>query len=196
MDWYYYIRFPFNDREWFKKLGIGCIIFLVPIVNILALGYFVQCIKLGASGHRILPFWDDWEGLLRDGIMTIIILLAYMVIPLILTPLFLPIPFIGLFMQSVILLIVGLMIPLAIANYVISDEWQEAFNLGKILAQLSEVINDYVLAYLMIVLLTTISIALIFSMPLLVLIGAIINFYCGVVFANSVGQLLASAVCK
>ena len=76
MDLYHYIRFPFNDREWFKKLGLGCIIILAPIINILALGYFVKCIKMGAQGRHLLPFWDDWEDLLRDGLMALVIILG------------------------------------------------------------------------------------------------------------------------
>lgn len=194
MDLYYYIRFPFNDREWFKKIGLGCIIFLVPIINILALGYFVQCIKSGAQGRHFLPFWYEWGELLRDGLMAIIILLGYMIIPLILTPLFFAVPVIGVFMQSTTILIAGLMVPMAIANYVISDELQDAFKIGEILGQLSEVINDYVIAYLLIILITMISSALVFALPFLALFGAIVNFYFGIVFSNFIGQLFRNAV--
>lgn len=193
MDLYNYIKFPFKDREWFKKLGLGCIIFLAPIINILALGYFVKCIKIGAQGRRFLPYWDDWEELLRDGIIALVIILGYMLIPFLLIPLFFSVPILGVFMQSTVFLVVGLMIPMAIANYTVTDELQNAFKVDKIINQLSEVLNDYVIAYLMIVLITSVSIALIFAMPLLALFCAAINFYFGVLFANYIGQLFRNA---
>ncbi|NLB89012.1 MAG: DUF4013 domain-containing protein [Syntrophomonadaceae bacterium] len=193
MDLYNYIKFPFNDREWFKKLGLGSIIFLAPVINILALGYFVKCIKIGARGRRLLPFWDDWEELLRDGIIAVIIIIGYLIIPFLLIPLFFSVPILGVFMQSTVFLVVGLMIPMAIANYTVTNEIRNAFKVDKILHQLSEVLNDYVLAYFLIVLITSISIALIFAMPLLALFCAAINFYFGVIFANYIGQLYRDA---
>ncbi|HZJ84062.1 MAG TPA: DUF4013 domain-containing protein [Syntrophomonadaceae bacterium] len=196
MDFYYYIRFPFNDREWFKKLGIGSIVFLIPIINIIAIGYFVQCIRLGAKGRRILPFWHNWEGLLRDGIIAIIISLAYIIPPCLLWPLFLAVPVIGIFMQSTIFLIAGLMIPMAVANYAVTDEIIDAFKLGRILGQLGEVLNDYVVIYLIMVIINSIFIALIFALPILALLGAIVNFYLGVIFANFIGQLFRNTTCK
>ncbi len=196
MDFYYYIRFPFNDREWFKKLGIGSVVFLIPIINIIAIGYFVQCIRLGAKGRRILPFWHNWEGLLRDGIIAIIISLAYIIPPCLLWPLFLAVPVIGIFMQSTIFLIAGLMIPMAVANYAVTDEIIDAFKLGRILGQLGEVLNDYVVIYLIMVIINSIFIALIFALPILALLGAIVNFYLGVIFANFIGQLFHNTTCK
>lgn len=196
MDLINYLKFPFNDREWFKKLGLGTIIFLAPVINVLALGYFVKCIKIGARGRRLLPFWDDWEELLRDGIMAVIIIIGYLIIPFLMVPLFFSVPILGVFMQSAVFLIVGLMIPMAIANYTVTNKLQNAFKVDKILYQLSEVLNDYIIAYFLIVLITSISIALIFAMPLLALLFAAVNFYFGVLFANYIGQLYRNAGCK
>lgn len=196
MDFYYYIRFPFNDREWFKKLGIGSIILLAPILNIIAIGYFAQCIKIGAYGRRTLPYWQDFEGLLRDGLIALLILLAYIIPTLLLIPLFLAVPVIGIFMQSTIFLIVGLIVPIAIANYAMSDEIKDAFKIGKIIGQLSEILNEYIIIYLMMIIITSISIALIFALPLFAILAAILNFYCGVIFANFIGQLLRNTCHK
>lgn len=196
MDLINYLKFPFNDREWFKKLGLGTIIFLAPVINVLALGYFVKCIKIGARGRRLLPFWDDWEELLRDGIMAVIIIIGYLIIPFLMVPLLFSVPILGVFMQSAVFLIVGLMIPMAIANYTVTNKLQNAFKVDKILYQLSEVLNDYIIAYFLIVLITSISIALIFAMPLLALLFAAVNFYFGVLFANYIGQLYRNAGCK
>ncbi len=196
MDFYYYISFPFNDQEWPKKLGIGSLVFLAPVINILAIGYFVQCIKLGAKGRRVLPFWYNWDSLLRDGLVAIIIFLAYIVPPCLLWPLFLSVPLIGVFMQSTIFLMAGLMIPMAVANYAVTDEIIDAFKLGRILGQLSEVLNDYVIVYLVIILVNSLSLALIFVFPYFILLGAIANFYLGVVFAHYMGQLFRHASCK
>ena len=87
-------------------------------------------------------------------------------------------------MQSAVFLIVGLMIPMAIANYTVTNKLQNAFKVDKILYQLSEVLNDYIIAYFLIVLITSISIALIFAMPLLALLFAAVNFYFGVLFCK------------
>lgn len=196
MDIYNYMKFPFKDREWYKKLGLGCIILLAPIINILALGYFIKCIEIGARGRYLLPFWDDWDELLRNGLIGTAIILAYIMIPILLIPLFLSVPIIGVIMQATTFLIAGLLIPLAIANYAISDEWQNSFKIGTIIKQLSEVISDYVIIYLIMVLITSVSIAIIFVLPLLALLCALINFYLGVIFANYIGQLLYNSCHK
>jgi hypothetical protein len=72
LDYGEFIKFPFQDREWLKKMVLGCIILIIPIVNILALGYFVECIRLGMQGKNFLPEWSDWEFYMRQGLMALL----------------------------------------------------------------------------------------------------------------------------
>lgn len=190
MDFYYYLKFPFDDREGLKKLAIGSLILLAPIINILALGYLIECIKVGAYNRRTLPYWQDFEGLLQNGLIALLILTAYLLPALLLMPLFLVVPIIGVIMQTTILLIVGLLVPLAIGNYVITEEIKDAFKIGDLLGQLSQILSDYVIVYLMMIIVFSISVALIFTLPIFVIFAVIINFYLGVIVAYFIGQML------
>ena len=41
MDLREYLLFPFRDPDWVRKLLLGCVVTLLPVVNILTLGYFL-----------------------------------------------------------------------------------------------------------------------------------------------------------
>ncbi|MBN1303060.1 MAG: DUF4013 domain-containing protein [Anaerolineales bacterium] len=68
------IKFPFQDPEWGKKVGIGALVglfvFIIPFVPaFILLGYAAQIMKriFQEQGRLALPEWDDWGLLLSDG---------------------------------------------------------------------------------------------------------------------------------
>lgn len=69
---------------WLKVL-VGGLLSFIPVVNFFAFGYLLRFSKgLRRSGRVILPDWDDWAGLFRDGLGFAVVWLAYWVLPVLL----------------------------------------------------------------------------------------------------------------
>jgi magnesium-transporting ATPase (P-type) len=67
------IKRPFTD---WKKLIIGIIISILPIVNFMAMGYQIRCAK--TSSLMKLPKWDKFGQLFVTGLFSAVILLIYL----------------------------------------------------------------------------------------------------------------------
>ncbi|MEM5814326.1 MAG: DUF4013 domain-containing protein [Candidatus Aenigmatarchaeota archaeon] len=64
------IKRPFSD---ITKLVIGIVVMLIPIVNILGIGYLIRCAKLTFKKDASLPEWTDWVNMFVTGIFVLII---------------------------------------------------------------------------------------------------------------------------
>lgn len=184
---------PFQEREGFMKLILGSIISIVPVLNLLALGYLIRCIRSGWMGLTILPPWDNWAELLRDGCLALLILAAYLLIPISIGTLMLAIPAVGVVLASLLIFIMSILIPMAIASYAIYRNLKDAFGLINIFNQVSRVFSIYIISYSMAALGVIIGMALLLGIPYLGFIGGIFIFYCGVVFFNFIGFLYREA---
>jgi hypothetical protein len=62
--------FPFEDKQWLNKLGLGAIISIVPILNFAWSGYMVGIIR-NVMNNRAepLPTWDDLDKKFNDGLI-------------------------------------------------------------------------------------------------------------------------------
>jgi len=70
--------FPFEDKEWISKLGLGAVITLVPILNFAWTGYLVQLIRNVMDGQQEpLPTWDDIGKKLTEGLILALASLVY-----------------------------------------------------------------------------------------------------------------------
>jgi hypothetical protein len=70
----------FEDENWLKKVLIGGIVALIPIVNFAALGYIVQVIRNTRDGHPLpLPEWDQFGAYFMDGLWIFLIILVYLI---------------------------------------------------------------------------------------------------------------------
>ncbi len=70
--------YVFEDQEWLKKVLIGGIVNLIPIVNFAATGYFVEQTKRTYEGRELpLPEWDNFGGYFVKGLMTLVAGLIY-----------------------------------------------------------------------------------------------------------------------
>ncbi len=69
--------FMFDDEEWIKKILIGGILFIIPIVNFVVFGYFIDTLKNVIEGQEIplpeLDFGDQF----RKGLMVFLASLIY-----------------------------------------------------------------------------------------------------------------------
>jgi hypothetical protein len=63
-------RFPFEDKQWFSKLGLGALITMVPILNFAWSGYLVEIIR-NVMKHTTepLPNWDNLDKKFMDGLV-------------------------------------------------------------------------------------------------------------------------------
>jgi hypothetical protein len=64
-------NFPFEDREWTAKLGLGAAIGLVPILNFAWYGYMVGILRnIMEDVPQPLPTWDDLGKKFTDGLIS------------------------------------------------------------------------------------------------------------------------------
>jgi len=79
--------YVFEDEDWVKKVLIGGVINLIPIVGLLfTSGYMLETLKNVMEGHPLpLPEWDDWGGKFMKGLMAAIIGLVYSLPVIVLT---------------------------------------------------------------------------------------------------------------
>lgn len=76
MDYQQAIKKPFLDL---KKLVIGIVLNIIPIVNFFAMGYVLETAKLTLSKKNNLPEWKDWKDLFIHGVLATIISFIYMI---------------------------------------------------------------------------------------------------------------------
>lgn len=187
------LLFPWREREGFMKIILGSIISIVPGLNLLSLGYLIRCMRNGWMGLFILPAWDNWAELLRDGCMAFLILAAYLLIPVSIGMLMLAIPVVGIILASLLIFIMSVLIPMAIANYAIYRNIKDAFILVNIFTQVGRVFSLYIVSYSMATLGVIVGMALLLGIPYLGFVGGIIVFYCGIVFFTFMGGLYREA---
>ena len=62
--------FPFEDRQWASKLGLGAVISIIPILNFAWSGYLVGIIR-NVMDHALepLPAWDDLGKKFTEGLI-------------------------------------------------------------------------------------------------------------------------------
>jgi hypothetical protein len=74
------LAYPFKDPNWKKKLSLGMVVALVPILAICLQGYISRIIQRVASedGDPYLPEWDDWGRLFIDGLRIFVVSLIGM----------------------------------------------------------------------------------------------------------------------
>ena len=78
MDYGKAFAYPFDDKEWVTKLLIGGILALIPIVNLVVLGYMLKVTKNVADGaEQPLPGWDDFADYFVKGLISFLGILVW-----------------------------------------------------------------------------------------------------------------------
>ena len=85
--------FVFEDQKKIEKILIGGLVMLIPVIGaIILLGYSVRLVRNVRNHHpEPLPEWDDWGGMLSEGLKLFIIYFLWS-LPLIILSIFLIIP--------------------------------------------------------------------------------------------------------
>ncbi len=168
--------FVFEDENWITNILIGAAILavgllfswlIIPIfLAFLVLnGYAVAIIRRVLNGQADgLPQWDNWGGLLMDGLKMWVIGFVY-ALPIIIASFCMIVPaaalgdssetaaaiLMAIFGCLIILwsIILTIMLPAAIAFWVATDELSAAFRFGDVLAFVRENLSTYLITFVM-----------------------------------------------
>lgn len=205
------VKFPSTDVGWVKKILIGGILLIIPIINFIIGGYYIKTLRGSIEGKPGLPEWDDWGDLFIKGLMVAIIGFIYMLIPLIV--LFVSIggavtaaissgdfsaasisAIVGGSMFSMVLmLIVCLVLPMALSIYAKEDSIGAAFRIGEILSRIKSVPGDYIISIIVLYALLFI-VNLVATIPIIGWVIVIFaNFYITLVASKMFGEVYASS---
>lgn len=79
MDFTRALTFPFDDDEWFRKMGLATLVQFIPIVGAFALlGWSYEISRRVKAGDiDLLPDWQDFGGMLGRGFTLFIAGLVY-----------------------------------------------------------------------------------------------------------------------
>jgi hypothetical protein len=73
MDWGKSFTYLFDDKDWVAKVLIGGILSLIPVVNLVVIGYVLKALKNVAEGvEPPLPAWDDFGDYLVKGLVSVL----------------------------------------------------------------------------------------------------------------------------
>ncbi len=164
MDFGKAFSYVFDDEDWIKKIGIGALLSLIPIVGwFVILGWGVEITKRVINKTpETLPDWSDFGGYLTRGFLAFLVLFVYTLpvtllsgcgtgltaladsfgedalttIAWVLTACFSCITF----LYSIF---AYLIIPAAVANYAVTDEIGAAFKFGEIFKMVRENLGTY-----------------------------------------------------
>jgi hypothetical protein len=80
MDFGQAFTFVFDDEEWIKKIGLGGLLCLIPIIGwLVVLGWGVEITKRVINKEaEILPDWSDFGGYLTRGFLVFLVIFIYM----------------------------------------------------------------------------------------------------------------------
>ena len=76
MDFETNFKKPFTDV---KKLLIGILLSIVPVVNFLAVGYMLETARKSMKKDTSLPEWEGWSDLFVKGLLSIVIEAIYFI---------------------------------------------------------------------------------------------------------------------
>ncbi len=204
------IKFPSKDSEWIPKVLIGGVIAIIPIVNLIASGYFLKVMKGSMDGKPGMPKWDDWGNLFMNGLMAAIIGLIYMIIPILIllvsagniiaaalsgnTEILLGAlagAIGGVLIALLLALIFGFLLPMALSMYVRENNFSAALKFNEVISRIKSVFGDYLTVFVIVIVLYFV-LGVLSGIPLLgFLIMIFGSFYTGVVANNMFGEVCA-----
>ena len=210
------IKYPTTDKDWIKKVVIGGILGMIPIVNFIVQGYYLKILKGSIENKSGMPEWEDWGNLFIKGLIVFIISIIYMLIPIIVISISVGGAILaavsggteamlaaigaaagGLLLGFILMLISLLLLPMALAIYAKEESFGSAFRFGEIINRIFSNLGSYILVYLVIIVLgiiVGIITGILSIIPLLgVVIAIFVNFYIVAVAANMFGEVYTNS---
>lgn len=200
------LEFPRQNDDWLRNVLIGgAMLFLsfLVIPTVFVYGYLARVLRASSTGVSEAPDFDDWEGLFVEGLKQIGVVLAYLVVPLVLTVVVAA--FVGAltmnlesgagdagvlgavaFLVLVVLwLSVVYVLPAAMTNAAREQSFEAAFDLGAL--RTAALSADYVVA-LVLAVVVSVVLGAIASVLTVLIVGIFLSFYVQVVSFYLVGR--------
>jgi hypothetical protein len=167
MDFGKAFTFVFDDEDWIKKIGVGGLLSLIPVIGVfVVLGWAVEVTKRVIKGDaEVLPDWSDFGGYLTRGFLVFLIAFVYL-LPVILIQSCSSLQYLypdandtmytiftivticfGCF-TALYSLAAYLVLPAAVGRYAATDELGAAFKLGEIFRMVKDNLGTYGLVLL------------------------------------------------
>ncbi|MBS3163390.1 DUF4013 domain-containing protein [Candidatus Woesearchaeota archaeon] len=179
MDYQQAIKRPFLD---IKKLLIGIVLNIIPIVNFLSVGYLLETAKLTLNKKNNLPEWKDWWTLFVHGLLTFVIGAIYMIPAMVVGISAVGVGVIkGVLMNSVLegvetggpllisalilVLVASYIVPMATLLYVKNWKFSSAFSFGEIFEKV--LTGKYLVAWLISLVIGIVAIGILSIIPFL-----------------------------
>ncbi len=161
--------YMFEDQDWIKKILIGGIINVIPIVNFMSSGYFIEAVRNTAQGRELpLPEWDDFGGKFMKGLMAGVAGFLYMLPIMIVVGVTVGLaaasasvsdsdaaeavaaicPMIGYCLMFVYMILLILVLPAATVQYALTEQFGAFFRFGDIMAFIKANLGGYIIALL------------------------------------------------
>ncbi|NIO04508.1 MAG: DUF4013 domain-containing protein [Proteobacteria bacterium] len=179
------LKFPTTDKEWKRKILIGGVLNIAPIIiNFFPIGYAYRIFQKALKRQKIaLVEWDNWADLFIQGLIVFLIGLLYNIASLILFAIH---PILGI----LAFIAAALLFPMALAQYAMSGNFSQAFQLRDIWGRIRKAGSDYFVAWLVMAGIFLILWMIIAAIPILGwVISAILGFYTCLVFAVLFGEI-------
>jgi hypothetical protein len=170
MDYGKSFTFVFDDEEWVQKILIGGVLNLIPVVNLVAVGYGLRSLKNVATGvGKPLPDWDDFGDYFAKGLVSSVGA-AVWALPVILlsiamaafttvtgynadpqyvsVPVQLCISSLGC-LSGLYALLLGAFLPAVMTRYAVSGDVAAFFQFGEIFSYIKSNLGPYIVALLL-----------------------------------------------
>jgi len=197
--------FVFEDEQWLKKLLIGGVVSIVPILNLAAVGYMLRTLRNVAAGEQHpLPEWDDLGGDWVKGLVTTVAGFVYalpilvLMVPLMVLAIVADqnggeaggvLAMVG--MWCLVLpfsLLLSAWIPAATARYAVDGDSAAFFRFGEIWGLIRRNLGSYVIALLIYMLVAPIASTV--GMFIFVIGVAFTSFWTMLLLAHLLGQVV------
>ncbi len=203
---------PTEDPGWIIKVVIGGLLVMAShwqwlffLLAFFSLGYVYRFFKsrFERVNEGLLPEWRSWQDLFIKGIVLFLIFFGYFLIPRISYEVTDSILMGGVLAKLVAIIFMAItallyvaalfLLPMAIAEYTRSDRISAAFNLKVVWDKIMDVGDDY----FKVVLLTIVTIVVLYIIQLFPFIGPIagslVGFYAALVIASTYGEICSQA---
>jgi len=199
------LAMPFAPRG-LGRLLVGAVLGVIPLVNLLSLGYAAEVMERGVRGQSELPSWSEPGAKLARGLGWVLVILAYLAFPLLITTFsglwgtvaattsasgLNPFALAGLggsLLWAVVLaMTLGFLLPMALAHYVATGDIAAAFRVGTLVRYIARSFASYFGACVF-ALLLLFALSLLAQLPSVGLpLAALGGFYSAVLLASVFG---------
>ena len=176
------LKYPLHDERWLKKMLIGGVLNIIPVICLFPWGYAYRIFRQTLQGNDVLalPPWDRWKEDFIKGFMILVLVICWSVIPYVLWNAH---PLLGMLAVAV----VAVVFPMAVASYAIEERFADAFRVKHIWQRVRNSRAPYARAWLACGVLFVVGL-FIWRLPVIGYpLGAFVFFYILLVYARLFG---------